>query len=174
MLTEHQTAVCLSLMSFDLPLWSVVEASATLYQHDNFHYHLLLTEPLVEDFIPVEAAVDGGRDRHNWQDDRPPISTPRLLWLELSSSRVIMTMQGNGLFSYRHFWEQGVYGVSRYWLQSSDTAIAEQLRLRNYTRSLTLSGSPLPQQLRVEYELWSHQLRLGHYVLNLDIQNPFL
>ena len=84
MLTQHRIPVCLSLLSFDLPVWSVVETDATLYQKDSDHFHLLLTEPLV--------VMD------EWQGEAeilvPP--TPRLLWLELSPNRVIMTMQGNG------------------------------------------------------------------------------
>ena len=165
MLTYHRKPVCLSLMSLDMPVWSVVETAATLYQRDVDRFHLLLTEPLIQDVQPSLASEETAS---------PEPETPRLLWLEISSSRVIMTMQGNGKFSYRHFWEQGVYGISRYWLQSSSFTGNEQLRLQNYTRSLSLQGrSPseeaLPQHLRVEYELWSGKVQLGHYVLNLEI-----
>lgn len=163
MLTQHRHPVCLSLMSYDLPLWSVVEAEATLYQKDAERFHLLMTEPLVQE---GEAIAENLADAAS--SNLIP-ATPRLLWLELSPYRVTMTMQGNGKFSYRHFWEQGVYGVSRYWLQN-DTALQDSLRLRNFTRSLTLSGRSMPKQLRVEYELWTHQLQVGRYVLNLDIQ----
>jgi hypothetical protein len=152
-------------MSFDLPLWSVVETAATLYQKDEQRFHLLLTEPLIQ-------------DNHDPLPEKPSISsptlpfpTPRLLWLEISPYRVIMTMQGNGKFSYRHFWEQGVYGLSRYWLQGESFPGSNQLRLRNFTRSLSLIGNSLPQNLRIEYELWSDQVRLGHYVLNLDVHH---
>jgi hypothetical protein len=93
------------------------------------------------------------------------------LWLEISPYRVIMTMQGNGKSSYRHFWEQGVYGLSRYWLQDERVSSYDQLRLRNFTRSLELAANPLPEHLRVEYELWTNQLCLGRYVLNLEIQH---
>lgn len=148
-------------MSYDLPLWSVVETDATLYQKDSERFHVLLTEPLIQDTFPEfsESPVLS-----------PSLSsTPRLLWLEISPYRVTMTMQGNGKFSYRHFWEQGVYGVSRYWLQTEAFTGSHQMRLRNFTRTLTLQGSPFPEHLRVEYELWAQQLRIGHYVMNLEI-----
>jgi hypothetical protein len=148
-------------MSYDLPLWSVVETDATLYQKDQEKFHVLLTEPLVQDF-----SMDPG---HQALAVPLPTATPRLLWLEISPYRVIMTMQGNGQFSYRHFWEQGVYGISRYWLQTETLTSSYQLRLRNFTRHLTLDGNPLPHQLRIEYELWTEQLQVGHYVLNLEI-----
>jgi hypothetical protein len=160
MLTQHRIPVCLSLLSLDLPVWSVVETDATLYQKDSDHFHLLLTEPLV---------VDGLRDRGEKESSAP--LTPRLLWLELSPYRVIMTMQGNGRFSYRHYWEQGVYGVSRYWLQAASSVRKDQFQLRNYTRSLALEGQDLPHHLRVEYELWSNKVQVGHYVMNVDIQH---
>jgi hypothetical protein len=147
-------------MSYDLPLWSVVETDATLYQKDSERFHVLLTEPLIQDTSQFsESTVLSPSLR----------STPRLLWLEISPYRVTMTMQGNGKFSYRHFWEQGVYGVSRYWLQTEAFTGSHQMRLRNFTRTLTLQGSPFPEHLRVEYELWAQQLRIGHYVMNLEI-----
>lgn len=162
MLTHHQRPVCLSFMSFDLPLWSVVETAATLYQRDQERFHILLTEPLIRDSASPPEAI-----AHLF----PGVSqTPRLLWLEISPSRVIMTMQGNGQFSYRHFWERGVYGLSRYWLRSDELKLGEQIRLRNFTRDLAFSHEPVPEHLRIEYELWSNQLPLGRYVLNLEIQ----
>src|SRR5690348_6772830 len=115
MLTYHRKPVCLSLISTDLPFWSVVETSGTLYQKDSDRFHLLLTAPPL---ITCELA-----NSPSSEDALPPKnssayapSSPRVLWLEISPYRVIMTMQGNGQVSYRHFWEQGVYGVSRYWL----------------------------------------------------------
>ena len=92
-----------------------------------------------------------------------------LIWLEASSSRVVMTMQGNSNFSYRHFWERGIYGVSRYWLNSCLPENIASLRLRNFTRSLQLEGRPLPKILLVKYELWSEKLHLGNYILHLEI-----
>ncbi|MBW4517255.1 MAG: hypothetical protein KME11_18770 [Timaviella obliquedivisa GSE-PSE-MK23-08B] len=160
MLTQHRIPVCLSLLSFDLPVWSVVETDATLYQKDSEHFHLLLTEPLV---------VDGLQETEQADLSSPP--TPRLLWLELSPYRVIMTMQGNGRFSYRHYWEQGIYGVSRYWLQAASSVRKDQFQLHNYTRSLSLKSQGLPHHLRVEYELWSNKVQVGHYVMNVDIEH---
>ncbi len=173
-------------MSYDLPLWSVVETDATLYQKDQERFHVLLTEPLIQDFSAegdnhgdsgAGAPVAGAHAAKDHPIPSNPLpsnlfslpTTPRLLWLEISPYRVIMTMQGNGRFSYRHFWEQGVYGVSRYWLQTDSLTSSHQMRLRNFTRSLILQGSPFPQHLRIEYELWSQQLRVGHYVMNLEI-----
>jgi hypothetical protein len=170
MLTQHRKPICLSFMSYDLPLWSVVETDATLYQKDLEKFHVLLTEPLIQD-ISQDSSIASEHDLLT----RPlPSATPRLLWLEISPYRVIMTMQGNGKFSYRHFWEQGVYGISRYWLQTETLTGSYQMRLRNFTRHLALESNPLPHQplphqLRVEYELWTEQLQIGHYVLNLEI-----
>jgi len=161
MLTQHRKPICLSLMAYDLPLWSVVETDATLYQKEQDKFHVLLTEPLIQDY-----SIESGAQEV--LTDLLP-ATPRLLWLEISPYRVIMTMQGNGQFSYRHFWEQGVYGISRYWLQTGSLDGSYQLRMRNFTRHLTLQGNPLPQQLRIEYELWAEQLQIGHYVMNLEI-----
>ena len=45
MLTHHRKPVCLSLISTDLPIWSVVETAGTLYQKDTDRFHLLLTAP---------------------------------------------------------------------------------------------------------------------------------
>jgi hypothetical protein len=162
MLTQHHTPVCLSIAAYDLPLWSIVETNATLYQREPERFHLLLTEPLIQENLSAP------------QQGLPPLlnqpPTPRLLWLEISPYRVIMTMQGNGRFSYRHFWERGVYGLSRYWLQTTDINENNQMRLRNFTRSLFLKGKKLPTHLRVEYELWSNQIQIGHYVMNVEIQ----
>ncbi|QKD83690.1 hypothetical protein HPC62_17140 [Thermoleptolyngbya sichuanensis A183] len=160
MLTEHRQPVCLSWMSLNSPLWSVVEASAALYEKEPGRYHVVLTEPLFMDYSQGETSADQAQQ-------------PHLLWLEISPYRVIMTMQGNGSISYRHFWEQGVYGISRYWLrsQSGDLGMSDQMRLRNYTRHLKLISDPQPRHLRVEYELWTENLQLGHYVLNLEMQS---
>ncbi|MFQ4142534.1 hypothetical protein [Chlorogloeopsis sp. ULAP02] len=154
MLTHHRKPVCLSLISTDLPVWSVVETAATLYQKDSERFHLLLTAP----------AVNSSKEIIN------PYS-PRVLWLEISPYRVTMTMQGNGQLSYRHFWEQGVYGITRYWLPTESLQPNQPIRLRNFTSNLTLNGHPLPENLRVEYELWAEKVQLGCYILNLEIRN---
>lgn len=162
MLTHHRTTVCLSLMALDLPLWSVVEASATLYEKDAECYHLLLPDVSLSEGLS-EATGDGSAPS-------PPPS--RFLWLELSPYRVTLTMQTHGKLSYRHYWERGVFGLSRFWLQSDNLVECDQLKLRNYTRNLDLATDPLPCHLRVEYELWANKLNLGHYILNLDIAQP--
>lgn len=162
MLKHQRKPVSLSLISTDLPVWSGVDTFATFYQKDRDRFHLLLSEPPIVD--PIALAESGD------VTTLPAVAPPRLLWLEIAPSRVIMTMQGNGKFSYRHLWERGIYGVSRYWLQSDSLRTSGQLRLRNYTRSLTLAGTfTAPQHLRVEYELWAAQVPLGRYVLDVEI-----
>lgn len=163
MLTQHHTPVCLSLSAYDLPVWSIVQTNATLYQREPERFHLLLTEPLIQDPQSFNIAESAYLQEGS-------ILTPRLLWLEITPYRVIMTMQGNGQFSYRHFWERGVYGLSRYWLQMNDVSDKHQIRMRNFTRSLFIKGKQLPRHLRVEYELWTNQLQIGHYVMNVEIQ----
>lgn len=163
MLTHHRKTVCLSLMSLNLPLWSVVEASATLYEKDWQRYHLLLREPPLRDRLPAAVQAD---------DMAPsPVPSSRFLWLELSPYRIILTMQTHSKLSYRHYWEKGVFGPTRFWLQGDDPTHCSQMRLRNYTRDLKLEGDPLPEHLRVEYELWAAQEFLGQYVLNVDIRS---
>ncbi|PLZ87327.1 hypothetical protein CEN44_17770 [Fischerella muscicola CCMEE 5323] len=154
MLTHHRKPVCLSLISTDLPLWSVVETAATLYQKDRDRFHLLLTAP------PVTKSKEALNP-----------SSPRVLWLEISPYRVTMTMQGNAQLSYRHFWERGVYGITRYWLPNESLQPNQPIRLRNFTRNLTLNGHPLPEHLRLEYELWAGKVQLGCYILNLEIHH---
>ncbi|MBW4683737.1 MAG: hypothetical protein KME40_01295 [Komarekiella atlantica HA4396-MV6] len=170
MLTHHRKPVCLSLISTDLPVWSVVETAGTLYQKDTDRFHLLLTAPPL---ISCEVA-----SFQSPQDTLPQTksgayapTSPRILWLEISPYRVIMTMQGNAQVSYRHFWEQGVYGISRFWLPAESLQPNYPIRLRNFTSSLSLIGHPLPEHLRVEYELWAEKVQLGHYVLNLEIKH---
>ncbi len=155
MLTHHQRPVCLSLISTDLPILSTIETAATLYEKDQGRFHLLFN-PAKEEAPKTDPLLDSPHSR-------------QLLWLELSSSRVILTLQGNHQFSYRHFWEKGVYGISRYWLNEENQHFSNSFRLRNFTRDLTLTGHPLPEFLRVEYELWTGKVCLGHYVLHLEI-----
>ena len=150
MLTHHRKPVCLSLVSTDLPLWSVVETSATLYQKTCEQFHIVLHEP------PLQKIE---------------VTTPRLLWLDISPYRVTMSMQASGKVSYRHSWQQGTYGYSYYWLQSQSFQPQEQLRLRNFTCNLKLVGRIIPENLRLEYELWSEKVQMGRYTLNLDIHH---
>lgn len=184
MLSQSRKPVCLSLMSFDMPVWSMVETSATLYQKDQEQFHVLLTEPPIYEHPLVQSNAREQNppptQAHLWRSPQSPSpeptpnasnpKSPRLLWLEISPYRVTMTMQGNGQFSYRHFWEQGVYGLNRYWLQGDRMDQTSQIRLRNFTRSLALTGkNSVPEHLRLEYELWSQKVCLGHYVMNLEI-----
>ncbi|MDY6940286.1 MAG: hypothetical protein SWY16_21855 [Cyanobacteriota bacterium] len=162
MLTHHRKPACLSLVSTDLPIWSVVETAATLYQKDAERFHVLLSEPAVRGWHPLGEAGEANCETQE---------NPRLLWLEISPYRTIVTMQHKGTYSYRHLLERGMYGISRYWLRNETDNSPNQMRLRNYTRSLTLSGYPFPEHLRLEYELWTGKVRLGRYVLNLEIQH---
>lgn len=155
MLAHYRKSVCLSLFSTDLPVGHQFESTACIYQKDREKFHLLLN---LHNILPSSSTV--------------PSSKQGLLWLEISPYRVIMTMQRNEGSSYRHFWEAGIYGVSRYWLNGSNTLKnSTSLRLRNYTRYLKLDGCPLPTSLRIEYELWSSKLPLGSYNLHLDMNS---
>ena len=170
MLTHHRKPVCLSLISTDLPFWSVVEAAGTLYQKDTDRFHLLLTAPPL---ITCELASSLNSEDippENQSNPQAPRS-PRILWLEISPYRVIMTMQGHDQVSYRHFWEKGVYGVSRYWLPTESLQPHNPIRLRNFTKVLSLSGDHLPEHLRLEYELWAEKVQFGSYILNLEIKH---
>jgi hypothetical protein len=151
MLTHHRRPICLSLFSTDLPICSTIEAAATLYQKDKQKFHLLFYQS------------DQSQQTSQSQE------TGGLLWLEISPYRTIMTMQGKDRLAYRHFWEQGVYGISRYWLNGKEERDGHSFRLRNYTRNLQLEGYPLPTNLRVEYELWTEKIQMGQYVLQLEI-----
>jgi hypothetical protein len=152
MLAHYRKSVCLSLFSTDLPVGHQLESTAYIYQKDREKFHLLLN---LHNILSSSSTI--------------PSSKQGLLWLEISPYRVIMTMQRNESLSYRHFWEAGIYGVSRYWLNSNPPTKSASFRLRNYTRYLKLDSCPLPTSLRIEYELWSGKLPLGSYNLHLDI-----
>ncbi|TAD78977.1 MAG: hypothetical protein EA001_05650 [Oscillatoriales cyanobacterium] len=159
---RHRRPVSLSLLALDLPTSASVETAATIYENDCDRFHILLAEPALN---AIESSLMPGY--------RPPdganATGDRSLWLELSPQRAVLTMQSGTGFHYRHLWEKGVYGISRYWLQEESGRGYEQIRLRNFTRCLTLSGRPVPDWVRLEYELWSQNLPLGRYVLNLEI-----
>ena len=162
MLAHNRNTVYLSLLSTDLPLWHIIESTASLYQKDRDRFHLLLNHyPSVHSASTI-SNEDKVINRNNQRKG--------VLWLEISPYRVTMTMQGQGKLSYRHFWEKGVYGVSRYWLNDNPPENSSSLRLRNFTRYLKLEGQPLPTSLQIEYELWSAKVQLGSYVLHLDIE----
>jgi hypothetical protein len=79
MLTHHRKPVSLSLVSTDLPLWSVVETAGTLYQKDRDRFHLLLHEPAI-----LDRQVPDESDEYGEQVAILPTTTkPRLLWLEV-------------------------------------------------------------------------------------------
>jgi hypothetical protein len=170
MLTHHCKSVDLSLVSTDLPVWSVVEIPVVLYQKDRDRFLLVLTTPSLKNcevgnfFTPenISSQEQGHAD---------VASSRRVLWLEITPKRVIMTMQGNAQLSYRHLWEQGVSSTTCYWLPTDSQQQTKPIRLRNFTRSLTLRGHPLPEHLRVEYELWVGELQVGNYILNLNIKH---
>lgn len=167
MLTPLRKPVSLCILSTDLPFCSVVETAATLYQKDYNRFHVLLQEPpVVDPFDENQTIPELSSSLTN-----TVVTQSRLLWLEISPYRVVMTMQGNGGYSYRHLWEKGMYGISRYWLQGESLQLPSQIRMRNFTRELTLVGRFLPDYLRLEYELWSERVQIGHYVLNLEIHH---
>lgn len=157
MLSRHRRPISLSWTATNLPLQADFDTLATLYPKDRDRFHLFLRYPSLTD---VAANVMPG----------PPLATMGgLLWLEISPHRVIMTLQGRNYQGYRHFWERGVYGRSRYWIQSHDVRGSSALCLRNFTRSLQLQNVVQPRYLRLEYELWSDKISLGNYLLELDI-----
>ena len=162
MLSYQRKPVSLSFTSTDLPICSMLKTSATLYHKEQYQFHILLHEPAIS-------------DRETSSTDILPISStspkPRLLWLEVSLSQIIITMQGNGKYCYRHIWEKGVFGICRYWLQNDSLKLHYQLQIRNFTRNLLVQGRPIPEYLRLEYELWSQQLQMGHYILELEIHH---
>ncbi|MEM7726496.1 MAG: hypothetical protein AAF208_09005 [Cyanobacteria bacterium P01_A01_bin.45] len=170
MLTHQRKPVSLSLVSTDLPVSSVVETAATLYQKDKERFHLLLTTPPLKSENNEEFRNKGSSSQPLEKKVTAPYG-PQVLWLEISPYRVIATMQGNAQLSYRHFWEKGVYGISRYWLPTESLQPQAPIRLRNFTKNLSLKMNPLPENLRVEYELWAGKLQLGYYILSLNIQH---
>lgn len=158
MLVNRYQTVYLSFISTDLPVWKVIEATASLYQKDQERFHLLLNQQN----LPCSASPFV-----NHQDT----SDQGLFWLDISPYRVRMTMQSNSRLSYRHFWESGVYGISRYCLNTEPHQPTKSLRFRNFTRYLKVDNDPFPTTVRIEYELWSERLQLGSYILHLDLEN---
>ncbi|KAB8319084.1 hypothetical protein SD81_009195 [Tolypothrix campylonemoides VB511288] len=169
MLTEHRKPVCLSLVSTDVPVLSVVDAAATLSQKGSDRFYLLLTAPPNTSSQEALAKLSVGEACPEGIGIAP--TNPRTWWLEISPNRVIMTMQGNAQLNYRHIWKQGISGSSRYWLPTESSPPNKPISLRNFTNILVLDGHPLPRNLRVEYELWAEKVQLGHYILNLEIQH---
>ncbi len=164
MLTQLRCPVRLTFSSTDFLLTAETETVGTLYQKDQECFHLVMTEPRV-------IEVTDGITVPDLAIALPDVPTPRLLWLDFSPYRVTMTMQGNGQFSYRHLFEPGVFGLSRYWLQDGGFEHDHQFRLRNFTRSLCVKGNPLPIFMLLNYELWAGNLLLGEYNLTLEMQH---
>ena len=158
MLADRHSNVYLSFISTDLPLWNIIEGNASLYQKDPTKFHVLLNQYN----LPQSSFANDSTSIVEEQ-------AQGLLWLEVSPSRVILTMQSNSKFSYRHFWERGVYGISRYWLNANSAENSSSFRLRNFTRFLHFDCDPFLKSVQIDYELWSSQLKLGSYVLHLDI-----
>ncbi|MDJ0682858.1 MAG: hypothetical protein QNJ18_23730 [Xenococcaceae cyanobacterium MO_167.B52] len=194
--TERHKIVYLSFISTDLPIWNIIEAKASLYQKSKDQFHLLLTQENLPDSLDnknnqatsEESSVLPLKKPYELEDisyeesllkntgfaDQTISSLENkknLLWLEISPYKVMLRMQNNNRFSYHHFLERGVYGISRYSLNSNDSEPNNSFRLRNYTRHLQLDYNPMPTSLQVQYELWSANLKLGTYLLHLDIDN---
>jgi hypothetical protein len=161
MLTQHRP-ISISYLSTNLNLLSHLTTVATLYQRNRESFHLVLKNV---DFHEVEK-LTGDND----QEVPVKYNSKNLIWLEISRHRIVMTQQHETKLNYRHFWEKGVYGVSRYWLNSQDEQLKNQkIYLRNFTRNLTMIGGDIPESLRIDYELWSNNLNLGHYILHIEI-----
>jgi hypothetical protein len=170
MLTYYRKPVCLSLISTDQPLWSVVETAVTVYQKDHNRFHLLLSAPSFKEPEVANSFNPESTSRQEQDHADLPTSPPQW-WLEIAPERVIMTHQGHAQVNYRHFWQQGAYGRTRYWLANESSQHNEPIRLHNFTRSLVLKGDPMPEQLRVEYELLAGDVQLGSYILNIEIKH---
>jgi hypothetical protein len=155
MLVNRYETVYLSWISTDLPVWHTIETKASLYQKDCERFHLLLTQQN----LPHSVSSSAEHKAHQG-----------LFWLEISPYRVMMTMQSNGRLSYRHFWERGIYGVSRYCLNTSLDRPNQSLRFRNFTRCLKVDNDPFPKNLNIQYEMWSKNVKLGSYIFNLNIE----
>lgn len=160
MLTHHRS-VSLSFISTDLPIVNNIETIATLYQRENQKFHLV--------FNQVELFESTSEDQILANEEQNINKEQNLLWLEMSPYRIILTKQSKQGLNYRYFWEQGIYGMNRYWLNDLSAKDNNNFRLKNFTRRLTLKGNPLPETLRIDYELWSDRLNLGHYVLHLEM-----
>lgn len=155
MLSRHRHPVSLSWTATNLPLQADFDTFATLYPKDRDRFHLFLRIPPA----PTPSAAE-----------KTPLATASgLLWLEIAPHRVVLTLQGRDGQGYRHFWERGVYGKSRYWVQDAKLQQNSVLSLQNFTRSLYLHQISEPRFLHIEYELWTDKLALGCYQLDLDI-----
>jgi len=153
LINRHQT-VYLSFISTDFPVWNVIEATASLYQKDRDRFHLLLNQQNLP---------------HSVSPNNQEKCDRGLFWLEITPHRVMLTMQSNNRLSYRHFWEKGIYGISRYCLNTNPDEPSKSLRFRNFTRHLKVEQDTYPTSVRIEYEMWSEKAQLGSYILHLDV-----
>ncbi|MGD1903875.1 MAG: hypothetical protein ACFB9N_16730 [Geitlerinemataceae cyanobacterium] len=174
MLTHRRLPASLSVVSLDLPVRTAFQTFVTLYQRAPQRFHILIDVP-PNGFGNDVPGSPSGFDRSQ-REPAPVETSSRLLWLEVGESRAIFTSQSKTGLSYRHMWERGTYGISRYWLncpdrvrETADAKPRDCMRLRNFTRNFELERSDRPNHLRLEYELWSGRLKLGTYVLDLDI-----
>ncbi len=163
MITEYRS-ISLCYLSTNLSLLAHLETIATVYQRKQDSYHLVLSD--------VDFGAVHNYSSANQLNLTSTIKTKNLIWLEISPYRVIMTQQNQQELNYRHFWEKGVYGISQYWLNQKPNYQPSQnkIKLRNFTRDLTVTGRTMPESVRIEYELWTNKLNLGNYILHLEIK----
>ena len=154
MLINRHQIVYLSFISTDLPVWNTIEAAASLYQKSAEKFHLLLNQQNLPQSI--------------FSDDQEKFDRG-LFWLEITPYRVMLTMQSNNKLSYRHFWEKGIYGVSRYCFNGNLDEPSKSIRFSNFTRHLKVEQDVYPKNVRIEYEMWSEKVQLGSYILHLDL-----
>lgn len=170
MLTNYHKPLCLSLISTEQPVLSVVETAVTVYQKDYDRLHLLLSVPSFNEPEVVNSLSPESTSRQEQDQGDVPTSSAQW-WLEIAPERVIMTHQGHGQVNYRHFWQQGAYGRTRYWLANESSQHNEPIRLHNFTRSLIVKANPMPELVRVEYELLAGDVQMGSYILNIEIKH---
>ena len=155
MLVNRSQTVSLSFISTDLPIRKTIIAEASMFQTDSESFHLSLNQhDLPHSVIPA---------------GNQPESQQGMVWLNISPYRLVMTMQSNGQLSYRHFWERGIYGVSRYCLNTDLKQSSQSFFCRNFTRYFWVENNPYPKSVRIEYELWALELCLGSYLMHLEI-----
>jgi len=155
MLVNRSQTVSLSFVSTDSPTWNTIVAKASMFQKGEEEFHLLLErQTLPHSTFPTMKETE---------------SRQGIFWLDISPYRVTMTMQSNGKLSYRHFWERGIYGMSRYCLNTDPSQPSQSIRFQNFTRYLQVENDPFPRSVRIEYELWSANSCLGSYLMHVEI-----
>ena len=153
---NRSQAVSLSFVSTDLPIWNTIATQAQMFQKDEERFHLLLERQT----LPHSPILSS---------DGATAESQGVFWLDISPYRIMMTMQSDGKLSYRHFWERGVYGRSRYCFNTDLSQPGQSIQFQNFTRYLQVENSPFPRSVRIEYELWSAKVRLGSYLMHLEI-----